>query len=417
MKTLIILLGGFLPQWIFADSLPIFSLQPTNQTAIPGYNITFNVLAAGATTYQWRFNGSDILSATNSALQITNVQTTNSGYYLVIAKNSTGWVPSQMAYLLLDYTYGGTVPNGAGKLTFSNTNNTYFMGPVGGSAGATGTPTNGSVYIVAGPQLDQMQPLGLTIPYRIIPTSFRFYNGYYNAPDQSVSTIAPGQIVYYSTIVNYTNNGLAYTLPSTVININAGTNGSLAPLANGLKFPGWPEWPEPVLEISPPTNQLRVIGETVNFTNDYFAYRDFGIPTIQWRKDGNNLLNATNFTYPSPNVYSGGEAVFTITNAHASDAGVYDCVIYGNNWEVSPKIYFNVQTTNGQGVFQNPYFSQKNFICSLLGAAGRNYTIQWSTNLLNWNNLVTLSNVSGTITFTNSLANRSAQFYRSMLMP
>jgi hypothetical protein len=406
MKTISLIFLLMVSRLAFADSLPVFSLQPTNQTVFPGSTATLVSSATGAAGYQWRFNGADIAGATSAMLQVVNVRPTNSGYYNVIAKNSTGWVPSQLAYLTLDYTYGGTVPSGAGTLPFSNTNNIYTFGQV------MGPPTSGSVQIVAGPELDQLKPVGRTILYGSHPGTV-FVNGYYNAADQSVSTIAPGQMVYYSVV--YTNNGVSYPQPSTIMNLNAGTNGSPAPPAYGLKYPAWPEWPEPWLYYQYPTNQLRVPGEQVSFLNNYNAYLDFGIPTVQWRKDGKNILNATNFTW----VFYGGSAqsVFTITNLQPSDTGVYDAEIFGNDWEDGPKIYLSVQTTNGQGVFQNPQFNGTNFVWNLLGAAGRNYDIQCSSNLVNWSDLVTLSNLTGTILFTNPPGSVGAQFYRTVLLP
>jgi Immunoglobulin domain len=424
MKTWIAVTLAFVAQWVHAESFPVFSIQPTNETVFPGSTVTMSISAEGATSYQWRFNGTDINGATGSTLQITNVQTTNSGYYVVIAKNPVGWVPSQMAYLSLDYTYGGTVPSGAGVLPFSNTNFTYFDGQI-----SYAQSCGDSVQIVAGPELDQMQPVGSICYYGVhtyyqglnpFPLNYFFTNGFYGGPQQSLNTVAPGQAVYYSILVNYTNSqdpGYTFTQPSTIINLNAGTNGFTAPSSYGLKFPDWPEWPEPDLSSSPATQQLLVAGETLNFSNLYGGYTDFGLPTIQWRKDGENIAGATNFPYTAYPDGFYGPAVFTITNLQASDAGVYDTIIYGNDWEVSPKIYVSIQTTNGQGVFQNPKFGGTNFVFTLLGAAGRNYDLQWSSNLVSWINLATLTNVTGTITFTNTSILGNPQFYRTLLLP
>src|SRR5690348_17516170 len=79
--------------------LPVITLQPTNQNVSPGGTATFSVTATNATSFQWRYNGSDIPNATNATLQVTGAQTNNTGYYNVIAKNDTGWVPSGLAYL------------------------------------------------------------------------------------------------------------------------------------------------------------------------------------------------------------------------------------------------------------------------------------------------------------------------------
>lgn len=398
---------------VTAQTLPVITSSPANVTVSPGNTATFTVVTTGATSYQWICNGTNIAGATSATLQVTNAQTANCGYYLALAKNSTGWMPSQMAYLTLDYTHGGTQPTACGTLPFSNTNDTYFAGAADQGLGVT----NGTVQIVAGPELDEMKPVGLLLHYN--RPIYTFLNGYYNAPDQSDPTIMPGQVVYYGTIVNFTNNGYPDTWPSTIMNLAAGTNGTAAPTSYGLKFPGWfpTEGVEPLLGFETPTNQMRVAGETFSLTNEYFVYTDYGIPTVQWRKNGIPIPNATNsfgFSQPSPAGYITG--ALSVTNVQSSDAGIYDMIIYGNEWIAGPKIIVSVQTTNGQGVFLQPKIAGTNLICNLIGAAGRGYQVQWSTNLTTWNNLVTLTNVSGTIAFTNP-APQGSQFYRTLLLP
>jgi hypothetical protein len=422
MKALFLVALVLVSRMAFADSLPVFALQPSNQTVSPGNTATFTTSFTGATSYQWLFNGTNIPGATGATLQVVNAQSTNCGYYSVIAKNGTGWVPSSMAYLFLDYTAGGTLPAQAGRLPLSNNNNTYFAGQIG-YAGFPPPPTNGTVQMVAGPQLDEMQPVGAIVKYKTTHVGSWFDNGYYNAPDQSVPTIAPGQSVYYSVQANFTNDGNPGIAISTVMFLNAGTNGFTAPPAYGLKFPGWPEWPEPWVDnfdgyaISS-MNQVKVVGETFSLTNAYTGYNDFGPPYFQWRKNGIHIGSPQNFS-PIVGFPEGGNAlaILTITNAQPADAGVYDVDVRGNDWFIGQKIFVSIQTTNGQGVFQNSRTSGTNLICDLLGAASRKYKIQQSTNLTSWGDVMTVSNATGTVTFTNSPGTNGAMFYRSVLMP
>ena len=403
------------------QTLPVITSSPNNTTIYPGQTATFNVSATGATSYQWLCNGTNIPGATSATLQVSNAQSTNCGYYMALVQNSTGWIPSQLAYLSLDYTYGGSQPTACGTLPLSNTNDTYSAGDILDGYGAA--PINGTVQIVAGPQLDEMNTLGEVVHYRNAPGLNRFYNGYYNAPDQSDSTALPGQAVYYSVIVHYTNDSSGIFQPSTIMQLPAGTNGAPAPSCYGLKFPSW--WAgegtdpdDPFLTAELPANELLIPGESLSLTNTYAAYADYGNPTTQWRKNGIPIPNATNNIFSAyPGELGGGQTVLTITNVQAFDAGIYDCIIYGNDWIVSPKITLSVQTTNGQGVFQTPKYSGTNFVCNLIGAAGRNYQVQWSTNLTGWNNLMTLPNLTGTVTFTNSAPSTGPQFYRTVLLP
>ena len=403
-------------QAVFADVLPVITVQPTNQIVLPGGTATLTVAVTGATSFQWRFNGADILGATNSTLQVPNAQTNNSGYYNVVTKNATGWVPSQLAYLFMNFNPGGIIPNGGGVVPFSNKTNTGFFAQARSSLDGS-VINNGSAQVVAGPALDQMQPVGTPVSYKQSPVGYYFNNGYFNSPNQSVPTVAPGQTVYYRVDITYTNQYFSgtQTQQSAVLNLVAGGGVYPVPSSGNLKFPAWPEWPEPWMEYIAPTNQVRIVGESFCLTNTFGGFGDFGVPTWQWRKDGINLGSPQAFTGWVE--YENGVAVLMITNVQPADAGIYDVVVIGNDWIVGPKTVLSIQITNGCGVFQSPQFQGTNFVCNLLGAAGRNYTVQWSTNLFNWNDLVTLSNVTGTISFTNPPASGDALFYRTKLQP
>jgi hypothetical protein len=164
---------------------------------------------------------------------------------------------------------------------------------------------------------------------------------------------------------------------------------------------------------------VRIPGETVGLSSEYYACYDYGFPQFQWRKDGNPVPGATNYVlvwdyYPEDGEY---QPVFTITNAQASDAGNYDLVVNGSYCFVDAKTILSIQLTNGPGVFQSPRFRGTNFVCDLLGVASRNYAIQWSTNLTDWHNFTTQYNSTGTITFSNTPALGGVQFYRAQLQP
>jgi len=140
--------------------------------------------------------------------------------------------------------------------------------------------------------------------------------------------------------------------------------------------------------------------------------------SIQWRKNGVPILNATNgLRIPQYAGGGSGSGILTITNIQASDAGIYDMIVYGNEWVVSPKIVVSVQTTNGPGLFQKPKVVGTNLVCSLTGAAGRKYDVQWSTNLLQWHDLTILTNLTGTVAFTNPAPSPGPQFFRTVLLP
>src|SRR4029079_3455158 len=75
---------------------PVITTQPVSQTVVQGANITFGVSAVGTApfTYQWQFNGSNILNAMGSTLTLNNVQAGNAGNYVVLVGNAFGTATS-----------------------------------------------------------------------------------------------------------------------------------------------------------------------------------------------------------------------------------------------------------------------------------------------------------------------------------
>jgi GH25 family lysozyme M1 (1,4-beta-N-acetylmuramidase) len=82
---------------------PTFTAQPFAQTVKLGTNVTFTAAASGlpAPNFQWRFNGTNILGATNSNYALAFVATTNVGNYSVVASNFMASVTSTNAALTL----------------------------------------------------------------------------------------------------------------------------------------------------------------------------------------------------------------------------------------------------------------------------------------------------------------------------
>jgi hypothetical protein len=80
---------------------PTIVTHPQNTNAIAGTNVTLAVVAGGSASlsYQWRFNGTNIASATNSALTLTNVQFSQTGNYSVQVSNTAGSIVSSNAAL------------------------------------------------------------------------------------------------------------------------------------------------------------------------------------------------------------------------------------------------------------------------------------------------------------------------------
>jgi len=93
---------------------PVITSEPKNLTVNVNSDVTFNVLATGASpiSYQWNKDGGDLAGATNADLTLTNVQTNQAGNYTVLITNAWGSVTSRVAVLTvsrLAQTIPGTV--------------------------------------------------------------------------------------------------------------------------------------------------------------------------------------------------------------------------------------------------------------------------------------------------------------------
>ncbi len=80
---------------------PLIAAQPLGQSQAPGFDALFRVTAGGSPplSYQWRFNGQPIPSATDSSFTVTNVQVNNLGNYSVEITNAGGSILSSNAPL------------------------------------------------------------------------------------------------------------------------------------------------------------------------------------------------------------------------------------------------------------------------------------------------------------------------------
>ncbi len=118
---------------------PFITAQPQNLSVVSGASATFSVTAIGTPPlrYQWNFNGTNLLGATNSSLMIASVQPTNAGNYAVTVTNAYGSTNSASAELTI-------VPPSGGYVIFANNNNSatkiFTNSAVGGPVtGLTGT--------------------------------------------------------------------------------------------------------------------------------------------------------------------------------------------------------------------------------------------------------------------------------------
>ena len=98
--------GDQISQQTGLAAAPVITTQPVNQGNSPA---AFTVIVASATpvTYQWQFNGVNIVGATSDSYLIGNVIQANEGNYTVTVTNSVGSVTSTAAKLFIDTNGNG----------------------------------------------------------------------------------------------------------------------------------------------------------------------------------------------------------------------------------------------------------------------------------------------------------------------
>ncbi len=83
------------------DGPPVITSQPTNSTVLQGGTASFTVTEIGTVpfNYQWQFNGTNLVGATNSSLMVANARVANAGLYQVVITNVNGSTTSSIAAL------------------------------------------------------------------------------------------------------------------------------------------------------------------------------------------------------------------------------------------------------------------------------------------------------------------------------
>ena len=107
---------------------PTILVHPTNQTVSMGGTATFSVSANGTPPlfYQWSCNGTNISSATNASLSLTNVQPTQAGTYVVQVANAGGATNSANAALTVN-TPPGIAAQPAGCTNVAGTTASFIV--------------------------------------------------------------------------------------------------------------------------------------------------------------------------------------------------------------------------------------------------------------------------------------------------
>ena len=335
------------------SSRPSIASQPSNRYADRGGTITMTATVSGATPlrYQWRLNGANI-SATNSALTLTNLQPANAGSYTVVATNTFGSVTSGVATLTVNPLYTPVfadnfdVNSSANwKLNQSSASNTrlafaydYSGYGIPSAPNSVGGTTKGVKFEVnftgAGVAALNISPIGQKFGgnYRLHYDMWINANGPFPAGGTGSSQLLTAGLGTSGNQVQWnagTSDGVFFAIDGegqasdTAPDIRAyagitlqetnsgvyvgGTNTSIRRCSDPYYanvFPGGQTAPAP---------QSQVGGLAVGTVG--FAWRDVVInktgSTIEWFVDGLKIASVTNVTLTSSNIFIGYWDPFT----------------------------------------------------------------------------------------------------------
>ena len=220
---------------------PQITAQPQSQTMVAGQDVSFTVGASGTAPfdYQWTFNNTNLIGATNATLSLSSVQTNDAGAYAVVVTNVAGSVTSSNATLTVNVPAGittqpvsqsatqnsnvvfsvmanGTVPFNY-QWTFNNTN---LIGATNATLSLTSVQTNDAgayavvVTNIAGSVTSSNAMLTVNVPASITT--------------QPVSqTVIAGQYVSFTVVPSGTAPfGYQWTFNNT--NLDGATNAALS---------------------------------------------------------------------------------------------------------------------------------------------------------------------------------------------
>jgi hypothetical protein len=196
-------------------SPPIITNQPSDFYATGNQPASFNVSVTGnrPLAYQWQFNGTNLLNATNSTLSFTAVKQSNLGQYDVIVTNAYGSVTSSIANLFM-YPYLNNPFNGV--VTYWGQTNTLSVGAWGSGTLSYQWYFNG---VAIDGATDSTLPLGAIQfsnagQYSVVVNSS--LGSVTNAPYQVVVNPANVSLVINPTTVIQGTVGYNYTIQSTI---------------------------------------------------------------------------------------------------------------------------------------------------------------------------------------------------------
>jgi hypothetical protein len=260
---------------------PVITTHPLSQTNVSSTTVTLSVAASGPgpLRYQWRFNGANLVGATNETLVIPNVQVANAGTYAAVVINPSDSVASSDAVL--------TVINAARITTQPQSQSITNGGNITFSVVATSDTPIAYQWLHDGTNL----PGATSATLNLTSVQQGVHNGSY-------------QVILTDSVAS---------VPSAIVQLIV------------LVRPSIQQHPTP-------TNQVVAIGGTATMTIS--VSNNATLPmSFRWRRGGTSfvgpcLVNGVPFiiTSNNPIIINSHTLVFSLTNIQTTNAGTWTCV-------------------------------------------------------------------------------------------
>jgi len=359
---------------------PLILTNPASRTVNQGDNATFTVTAIGIPplAYQWRFNGTNITTATTNFYTVTNAQSADDGDYSVIVTNYSGSATSAVASLTVNEVIVGTPVTLAGWDVNGQSN--FGLSPLPPSTNAPG-----------------LTIVGLTRGAGVATTQTAAQrawggNGFdsantnaaVTAGDYAIFSITPGTgyAVSFTSVSRFDYRRSSTGPPNGVLQYQVGAGAFMDIVA---------------LAYSSTSSSGASLGPID--LSSIAALQNVGSNTVVTFRIVNYGASSSGGTW----------YVFDVANSTAPDLaiqGILTSVSSSTNPPAAPAI------------LNSPVYAGDNQLqFNLTGTAGSNYVIEISTNLVSGNWEPILTNVAP-FTFTDTNTTASPQrFYRAVSLP
>jgi hypothetical protein len=349
-----------------APQPPAIVTQPQSHTVPSGAGVTFNVTASGSAplSFQWQFNGADLVGATGATLALSSVTTNQAGTYSVVVTNLAGSVTSSNAALtvippsvagspLININFAAYASDvKTGFAATGQAANDYwnpYLAPFANAAALPGlkysdnTLSAAGLTVINGPghyndslfdimyaTYDYAQGRNISVTVtNLAPATYDVYiyghgpadnaNGIYDLSVGATSygtnstVFGPGwkSSVWQEGVQYVVFRGVAITAPAQTLAVTVSPSASSYSIISGMQIvPAGALTPQPPAIVTQPQAQTVTAGSSLSFA---VTASGAGPLSYQWHFDGADLVDATNATLALNSVATNQAGLYSVT--------------------------------------------------------------------------------------------------------